>query len=798
MTLGWASEDAANSFSWFDASVRRPYGRNNLRRIHLIDNRLTNPEFCKQSIKLVPNHPWGVNWKPWLKALKPGDVIELVPWAMYPARLNIIRSAKIELEYDGEDARNSFGGEGTMQFELNAPLYKRCLDAETLEIRVLSIHPGDFNDPITCHIGYVRLHKQLGDDQDFDALSYSWGDSQDHAEIAVAQARARPDDRMENASITRPAESAIRHLRHRNRILRLWIDVICINQNDTAERAQQVGMMAMIFSRAQTVHVWLGLHPGIEAALHIIRDIFNFNKRICPGGAECSCQGVRHTAISAIQAVADQHKDWERHIALRTVFELHYRKFTHAPREYAGGTISPHISTLMSHLFENAWFRRVWVLQEVLRARQALVHCGAKTITWEELTTVNGWLEDRDFTSAEPHLQPSKVTMPPIWSDLAQESANNVSSASSVNPLQPTILSVYLDSLDLKSKEPRDKIFAVLSFGHETHIPQNLPIDLRPDYEKPLSLVFADFTRWWITHNQSLSILSYIHAHRSRTWQRMLCSNHQHPPAAKPTWAIPMSGTRRWSQATLEAQFPHFRASGDTKPDIGLLNNLNLSDSDRLSLLLRGDIVATIKSISHLVLPPSFHPKTQPHYELYAAIDKIFDAGGVLEHWKLRSVGNPRASKEKMQRECWDHLVSHRRDDGVRDVAINAPFSDSQGGEITPVGSCTDPFFFSTQNGMLGLCPWRARVGDLIVLLLGGNVPFLLRRMAPVGGQQASGGTETQQGNEMESGAVSDEASVAGVEYDLVGECFVMGAMNGELMKEIKEKRREAEVLRVV
>lgn len=36
------------------------------------------------------------------------------------------------------------------------------------------------------------------------------------------------------------------------------IDRLCINQEDVEERNQQVGMMGEIYTRASTVHVWLG------------------------------------------------------------------------------------------------------------------------------------------------------------------------------------------------------------------------------------------------------------------------------------------------------------------------------------------------------------------------------------------------------------------------------------------------------------------------------------------------------------------------------------------------------------
>lgn len=40
--------------------------------------------------------------------------------------------------------------------------------------------------------------------------------------------------------------------------LNLWIDAICINQHDLAEKARQIPLMTRIYSTAARVLVWLG------------------------------------------------------------------------------------------------------------------------------------------------------------------------------------------------------------------------------------------------------------------------------------------------------------------------------------------------------------------------------------------------------------------------------------------------------------------------------------------------------------------------------------------------------------
>ena len=47
-------------------------------------------------------------------------------------------------------------------------------------------------------------------------------------------------------------------LRYVDRPRVLWIDALCINQNDDSEKEKQVAMMGTIFERAQNVVIWLG------------------------------------------------------------------------------------------------------------------------------------------------------------------------------------------------------------------------------------------------------------------------------------------------------------------------------------------------------------------------------------------------------------------------------------------------------------------------------------------------------------------------------------------------------------
>ena len=66
--------------------------------------------------------------------------------------------------------------------------------------------------------------------------------------------------------ITRNLRDALYNIRDSSRIIGLWVDAICINQQDDNERNQQVALMGQIYSVAQHTVIYLGQSsPVIDA-----------------------------------------------------------------------------------------------------------------------------------------------------------------------------------------------------------------------------------------------------------------------------------------------------------------------------------------------------------------------------------------------------------------------------------------------------------------------------------------------------------------------------------------------------
>lgn len=118
------------------------------------------------------------------------------------------------------------------------------------EIRLLRLAPASrTNDNLSGRL----QHASLSDDPIYEALSYEWGNP-DKTHIFSL-------DNGSIISITESLHQALRDIRHESpsqadRVI--WADAICINQDDTGEREQQVTMMGSIYRKAKRVITYIG------------------------------------------------------------------------------------------------------------------------------------------------------------------------------------------------------------------------------------------------------------------------------------------------------------------------------------------------------------------------------------------------------------------------------------------------------------------------------------------------------------------------------------------------------------
>ena len=123
-------------------------------------------------------------------------------------------------------------------------------------MRLLILQPGSTEDPVVCDLEPKQILDAIPSDTGpsngvFEALSYTWGNPTP-THVITCNGSAFP--------VGTNLFLALVHLRLEDRPRVLWIDAICINQNDVAERNKQIGHMYTIYESATRVVVWLGLH----------------------------------------------------------------------------------------------------------------------------------------------------------------------------------------------------------------------------------------------------------------------------------------------------------------------------------------------------------------------------------------------------------------------------------------------------------------------------------------------------------------------------------------------------------
>jgi hypothetical protein len=135
------------------------------------------------------------------------------------------------------------------------PFTHRPLDRSIQEIRLVRIHDLEHSEPVIS-----IKHANIDENPKFKALSYTWGDkTPPHGILVKADGEFETDDT--HMTVSPNLYSFLMMLKSNQEwdyATWLWIDQLCINQEDHQERNHQVGLMAQLYSSAEQVIVWLG------------------------------------------------------------------------------------------------------------------------------------------------------------------------------------------------------------------------------------------------------------------------------------------------------------------------------------------------------------------------------------------------------------------------------------------------------------------------------------------------------------------------------------------------------------
>ncbi|KAI0457411.1 heterokaryon incompatibility protein-domain-containing protein [Xylaria acuta] len=119
--------------------------------------------------------------------------------------------------------------------------------APGLNIRVVVVDSGHRDAPTCASAKVINLDDPKR--ATYAALSYTWGRSPKSQHILI---------NGEKVHVTPNLFNALQYLRSADFPLTIWIDALCIDQDNHAERAPQVSIMDIIYKNCEVVHIWLG------------------------------------------------------------------------------------------------------------------------------------------------------------------------------------------------------------------------------------------------------------------------------------------------------------------------------------------------------------------------------------------------------------------------------------------------------------------------------------------------------------------------------------------------------------
>lgn len=507
----------------------------------------------------------------------------------------------------------------------------------------------------------------------YEAVSYCWGDANVKRPITLEGCRWE---------VTTNLEAGLRHLRDTADVKILWIDAICINQADLDEKSVQILLMKNIYADAQLVRIWLG-----EAT---------------DGNDE---------AFDRLQRL-------------------------HRGDDVDGGFLRQDLDSL-TEIFSRPWWRRVWVIQEFVLARAAIVHCGKASLS---IDAFMGGLRDGEtlFRRLLGNITSQSESKPHQFNE--SDFAKALFLENSLGPFRTIrALHDHEDRQNISGKaflyvlmfaglfdasDARDKIYGVLGLAPDFRVAQ-----ITPNYNDALSLVYMDATFKMIKNYGSLVLLGLAEFWRAED-------------SITPTWVPDWTAKRsdgvsafliRRVLLSLKS-----RACGHQAISAELLGNSTLKLRgvlfDRVretSLACSGPSEAVVGASQ---LPNAMESNIHERLRKVAGVDawrrchRSYIAGGMREDAYWRSLEHEIAIATS-EGECHFKREDIRKRRGRNEIAKRQKLHDLGLNIWNPAGlyDGSGRPLIATDKGYIGIGPTRSKPGDTIYILAGGRCPVVLR-----------------------------------------------------------------------
>ncbi|XP_014552763.1 hypothetical protein COCVIDRAFT_109463 [Bipolaris victoriae FI3] len=638
----------------------------------------------------------------------------------------------------------------------SSSLYQPLADGE---IRVLELSPGEFEDPLhgklhTVNIDFSHPSRVEHTVYPFDnpantsrrtftytrhtnhavslttespvwytALSYVWGAPVFDQTIWLGDFSVK---------ILKSLASALRYLRLRDKSIYVWTDQICINQQDIAEKGQQIPLMRMIYSHATNTLIWLGDDDGED-----------------PVGA----LDLLETVYARLQGTDAQ------------VTPADFARLDFPP-------VSDQVWWDIRQLLRRPWFSRLWTIQEAVLSRNLFIKCGHASVCWDDLaawcycleeTGILRWLVSNADLDLQRPLRENPKFLPPQGAVVVESiQADRLQSMGLIQ--KEYLLNILVSTRYAQATEPKDKVYGVLGIADSNIV---------PDYSPSLSVRE-------VYHQACLTQLPHL------KYELLSCVDHDQPlqPSWVPDWSTPRAtealgySTKAWALYCAGGR----PVNGKEPPRMAL-------SEDKNALTLTGKVFDTIISagcvcedpVLDIVDPKGQNRDLASYVELAlkskqwhkylisgTSVYKAFlntllagrDGSGALaptiDHEE--AFGLILDSTTGQTPSLPGQTISTRRQKGhftLENLKTRKPARTLEDLQTALRAALSMRRFAVTKEGYFTLVPRGAQIGDEIAVFDRACVPFVLRRKN------------------------SDSAQN---DFELLGEAYVHGVMEGEIM----------------
>lgn len=546
---------------------------------------------------------------------------------------------------------------------------------ETRSIRLLHLRPGSPGEPVKCSI----VHQNLRDKPDFEALSYCWGDAANPLRIYIGK---------DYINVTQNLHDALLKLRDEENTRTLWIDAICINQDDLAERSQQVTIMKQIYQQARKTVVWLGPENADTARafelIPYLMVVFTDAFQGMPRPISYDHNVLRHPAIPRV-----------------------YQKMQ--------------LFESFMQLEQRPYFTRVWIIQELAVSQNKVVlFWGEHSVSWEEYliaTWTFACLQIQKPNRDKPLGNFLHLIRPAI-----EMAVSNVKLIG--------LLDRYRQQ---ESTDPRDKVFALLGIADSQDVAS---LGCNVDYNMTTVEVYTRLAKSYIQRDGNLDILGY--------------AKHGTNIAGLPSWVPDWTNQGEMPinlRTPIMSGISHNHHAGgdkDCRASVSM-DGITLNGKgvifDKIARLsgVFGEAWGENCCIPHVLETIARVAEKSDYIAGGTALDALFIT---------QLAGCPKPAYDKLQRrfhEVWEEAKSHPSEKGIRgSVTISTvqgqqekkisvrPVDVRETGETEALLTASLKYtlkrrFATTRKGYYALVPDKSAVGDTIAILRGGNYPFVLR-----------------------------------------------------------------------